>query len=83
MAWAERAMGRVMTVYAGLEPTLMALTTMRARKLVPQITIELWYVECDPKSVAVVKSNYGVAFIDVQRWEHVGGKWGTRRGQTS
>lgn len=72
MAWAGRAMGRVMTVYAGLEPTLMALTTMRARKLVPQITIELWYVECDPKSVAVVKSNYGVAFIDVQRWVQMG-----------
>ena len=60
---------RVLTVYAGLEPTLMALKQMRTAMLVPWVSIELWYVECDSDAVRVVRDNYKAGFMCPREWE--------------
>ena len=60
---------RVLTVYAGLEPTLMALKQMRTAMLVPWVSIELWYVECDSDAVRVVRDNYKAGFMCPGEWE--------------
>ena len=56
-------------MYAGLEPTLMALKQMRTAMLVPWVSIELWYVECDSDAVRVVRDNYKAGFMCPREWE--------------